>query len=223
MNIETKNCIVKIIEFADSKESEYRANKIPNTLLKAPVYHYNLEYNDAINVDTVVSELTGWGLIITTNHIINADENKFDFKIDCTKYFYDKSDRQANYGQWLPYPNYIKHYDNYFTEDYHYDPKVQPIPIDPEPPIIDNTLQYQITKINTDNLLLQIKKEVIYQKSTTIGLQELTYNNTLTGRLFDHNIIYDYLNSFAYSISITIDDSNPLNQTTTIKFTYMSK
>ena len=219
MTVYTEQCIKQIIMFANQKKTEYMGIRLPATLHKSPLYDYNINNRADLEIDILISELSNWGLIISSNHIVNDPIDIYSLKVDCSKYFYDRENREVDLSKY-PIPDYLKHFVDYDTPD---DNHINP----PEATIISNNQiklsRQEILDINTNNLIIQIKKEVEYKRSSSINIEELSYNNTITGKNFDYNTLYDYLNGFAYAVNITIDDSDPDKQTTKISFSFMSK
>ena len=226
MNIYTEKVIKEIIRKMDCKKEKFLGVKLPASLYEPPVFTYlvntkNLEFEEMIN------ELQNSGLIITANRVINGDDDHIKLSIDCTKYFFEKEDKDAHFEDTIS-PDYKKRFTNY-DEDHNLHERNdecmckcnQPKSTKPAKP---NTLEDDIIKISTDDLIMEILRDVQYQRINCIDpIKELSYDNTFKGKKYDYNKIYTDLSKFAYSINISINDSDALAQTTKISFKYMSK
>jgi len=208
MNLYTENILKRTLELIEDEKSKYFGNKLPAALTQQPVYKLALEKNEELQIATLLSSLESEGLIIA----YTEDTIKYYLEINCTKYFFDRENKDVDYSEYHC-PDYRRHFDNYDEKD---KCDIRPTGINP-----DKITEKDIIDIQTNELIVQIKKSVLYKKGIEIEVKELSYSCGSNGS-YDYNKIFNYISTIGYNIEITISDAGEA-RVTFIKFNFMSK
>jgi len=210
MNLYTQAIIKKILESIDKEKTKYFGNKLPAALTQQPVYKLTLERKNDLQIAKLLTTLESEDLIIT----ITSDKDNYYIEINCVKYFFDREDKDVDYSEYHM-PDFRRHFTDYYEKDKC--DNIKPTGINP-----DKITEKDIIDRNTQDLIVQLKKEVLYKRGTSTGVEELKIELDLNTIKIDSNELIKYLSVFAYNINIVISGNNNI-QSTHITFNFMSK